>query len=411
MTKIETNPYIRVGTSYFKKINHPLASGDSSTQLVKWNLNTIRQDENKEFIVSIPKYDTFCTIPDHLNFKKIIGSAYNQYEPLEHIPKEGNCEKTLSFYKHIFGDQFELGLDYVKILYENPMQPLPILCLVSSERNTGKTTFLNHLKSIFGANMTINTNEDFRNQFNSGWASKLIIGVDEVLLDKKEDSERIKNLSTSKYFKAEAKGVDKIEIEFFGKFILCSNNEENFIKIDSEEIRYWIRKVNSLRNDNINLLSELKNEIPAFLFFLQNKTCSTKRESRMWFTKEQIETEALRKVIKGNQSYLEREIREIITEQLLNFELEEICFTISDLVELTKGTTRVTKSQVSDIVRKRFLLTPIKTPSTYKGYKFLPDGFTDVRTEVETKKGRYYTFHKSFFVQESSLVDSQVKNQ
>ena len=45
---------------------------------------------------------------------------------------------------------------------------LPNLLLVSSERNTGKTTFLNLLKLIFGENVTFNTNEDFRSQFNDG---------------------------------------------------------------------------------------------------------------------------------------------------------------------------------------------------------------------------------------------------
>ncbi|MES1181463.1 MAG: primase-helicase family protein, partial [Flavobacterium sp.] len=71
-------------------------------------------------------------------------------------------------------------------------------------------------------------------------AGKLIISIDEVLLDLKEDSECIKNLSTSKYSKAEAKGKDKVEVEFYDEFILCSNNEEYFMKIDANEIRYWV---------------------------------------------------------------------------------------------------------------------------------------------------------------------------
>lgn len=50
-----------------------------------------------------------------------------------------------------------------------PRQKLPILLLVSEERNTGKTTFLNFLKSIFEDNATFNTNEDFRSKFNSDW--------------------------------------------------------------------------------------------------------------------------------------------------------------------------------------------------------------------------------------------------
>jgi hypothetical protein len=45
----------------------------------------------------------------------------------------------------------------------------------------------------------------------------------------------------------EAKGKDREEVEFFGKFILCSNNEDNFIQIDEEETRFWIIKVKSIK--------------------------------------------------------------------------------------------------------------------------------------------------------------------
>ena len=106
-----------------------------------------------------------------------------------------------------------------------PIEKLPILLLVSEERNTGKSTFLNFLKALFGGNVTFNTNEDFRSQFNSDWAGKLLILVDEVLLDRREDSERLKNLSTTLSYKVEAKGKDRDEISFFAKFVLCSNNE------------------------------------------------------------------------------------------------------------------------------------------------------------------------------------------
>ena len=61
-------------------------------------------------------------------------------------------------------------MDYLQLLYLQPIQKLPILLLVSEERNTGKSTFLNFLKALFQNNVTFNTNEDFRSQFNSDWA-------------------------------------------------------------------------------------------------------------------------------------------------------------------------------------------------------------------------------------------------
>ncbi len=78
-----------------------------------------------------------------------------------------------------------------------------------------------------------------------------------------------------------AKGQDRQEIEFFGKFILCSNNEDNFIQIDTSEIRYWIRGQPSLNIDNRNLLSDLKTEIPVFIHYLIERPFTTQPASRM----------------------------------------------------------------------------------------------------------------------------------
>src|SRR4051812_48200062 len=274
--------YLRIGTTYYKKVRKPLASGDVVEFLVPWSIECIKQDHGKYFLSSVPRFDGFCLVPSHLEYKREIQNFYNRYHPFLHGPLPGYPKQVLIFLNHVFGEQLDIGLDYLKILLLYPMQILPILCLVSTERNTGKTTFLNFLKAIYGQNMTINSNEDFRSNFNSEWAHKLVIGVDETFLDRKEDSERIKNLSTSRYYKLEAKGQDRQEIEFFGKFILCSNNEDNFIIIDQKEIRYWIRRLQILAVPNNNLLQELQAEIPVFIHYLLSRPFITECRTRMW---------------------------------------------------------------------------------------------------------------------------------
>jgi len=271
-------PYIRVGTTYYKKVKIPLISGDKLEKLIFWSSECIRQDHGKDALARIPKYDGFCHMPSHTNYQPIVGNFLNKYDPIPHQPQPGSCIKTLEFIQHIFEEQTELGLDYLTLMYLNPTQILPVLSLVSKERETGKTTFLNWLKAIYQNNMTYNKNEDFRSQFNSDWASKLIIAVDEELLDKVEDSERIKNLSTARTFKTEAKGKDRIETEFYGKFILCSSNEDSFIQIDPAETRYWVRKVNRIERINVNLLEELKAEIPALLHLLNTRKMTTQNQ-------------------------------------------------------------------------------------------------------------------------------------
>jgi hypothetical protein len=300
--------YIRIGTSLYKVVQRPLISGDCVEEKILWSYETLRQDYGKNNLPEIEKYDGFCIIPDHVHYQQVHGSYLNQYEPVSHIPRQGEFPHIRSFLEHIFGEQIELGLDYLQILYTRPTQMLPILLLVSSERNTGKTTFLRFLKMIFGKNATFNTNEDFRSQFNADWAHRLLVLVDELLLNKMEDTEKIKNLSTAGDYKMEAKGKDRREIEFFAKFVLCSNNEKNPIIIPREEVRFWVRKINPVGKDNIHLRTQMAVEIPHFLYFLLNRKLSTRNESRMWFTPDMLETPALQKIKKYNTNKIEMEM-------------------------------------------------------------------------------------------------------
>jgi hypothetical protein len=305
---LDSGKYIRVGTTLYKIVRRPLISGDYVEDKIVWSYETLRQDYGKNNLLKIEKYDGFCIIPDHVHYEQVHGTYLNQYEPINHVPCIGKFPYIRSFLEHIFGEQIELGLNYLQILYTRPTQMLPILLLVSNERNTGKTTFLRFLKMSFGKNATFNTNEYFRSQFNADWAHRLLVLVDELLLNKMEDTEKIKNLSTAGDYKIEAKGKDRREIEFFAKFVLCSNNEKNPIIIPKEEVRFWVRKINPAEKDNINLREQMFKEIPHFLYFLSNRELSTKNESRMWFNPAELETPALLKIKKYNANKIEMEM-------------------------------------------------------------------------------------------------------
>jgi hypothetical protein len=394
--------FLRIGTDYYKVCNVPLLSGDSAKTLRRWSKGEIITDDGKDFLQTIKKYDGFITIPDHQNYKQEINSFYNEYEKIEHQLVEGGFPKTEEFLRHIFGKQYALGLDYLTILWTKPIQILPILCLVSDSRNTGKTSFLNWLKQMFQGNMTINKNEDFRSRFNSDWASKLIISIDEVLLDRREDSERIKNLSTANTYKTESKGKDKIETNFFGKFILCSNNEENFIQIDEKEIRYWVIKVNSFGKEDVDMLKKLHAEIPQFLYFLNTRKIETERQTRMWFTKQQIYTPALEKVVKGNKTYLSQEIKEILIDDFIAFEVDVLKYTASDLLDkLIKGSIRTTRFKVSNSLKLDYGLEAIN--GSYSRYFISFNTSHNTIVDSETKKGRYFEFAKKDFIEK--IVD------
>ncbi|WP_053992817.1 primase-helicase family protein [Mangrovimonas sp. TPBH4] len=391
--------YIRIGTDYYKRAQVPLHSGDKLNTLLRWKKSEIILDEGKGYLDTIERYDGFCLIPSHTDYQESIDGFYNQYERLGYQLEKGAFSKTLLFLEHIFGEQIEIGLDYLTILWKYPSQVLPILCLVSEERKTGKTTFLNWLKLIFQGNMTINKNEDFRSRFNSDWSNKLIVAVDEVLLDKKEDSERIKNLSTAATYKTESKGVDKVESFFFGKFILCSNNETSFIQVDKDEIRYWVRKVPGLKDDNENpdLVSDLKREIPHFLFFLSKRKIKNKRKTRMWFTKEQIKTEALLNLVHGNKTSLDKELKEILVDDFIKFEVDLLKYSLGDLVEKLKDhNVRVSSFKVAEALKLNFNL--FSKNGSFAKYHLVHQPKGGYLTEETKHKGRYYTFKKEDFI-------------
>ena len=397
-------PYIRVGTTYYKIIERPLISGDKTSVLVRWNRETIISDHGKTYVSSVPKYDGFCCIPEHLDYQQIVQGFYNIYNEIPFSPssENGNLKNaipfSLNFVQHIFGEQFQLGLDYLKILLQYPTQILPILCLVSKERSTGKSTFIKWLREIFGLNMTYIKGDSFGSQFNSDWAAMLVVAIDEVFFDKKEITERLKYLSTTNKDKLEAKGKDREEIDFFAKFILCSNNEENFIQIDENEIRFWILKINPIKTENTEFLNNLISEIPHFLQFLIERPFSTHKKTRMWFSADEIRTKALQKLVFKNNNKLESKIIELLYEFFESNDDDEINFVPQDLLNMMNRMFRPTywtRNDIRNILKETWKLNPQSNGLTYIRYDI---DFAGIFYQNNTV-GRFFTIKKDFVLQ------------
>ncbi|SDE47057.1 primase-helicase family protein [Cellulophaga baltica] len=389
-------PYIRVGTSYYKHVKAPTIAGHFNEVLVHWNIETIRQDCGKDYISQIPKYDGFTCMPNHIAYKREHEKFYNTYSPLSKVPTQGTIESSRKFIQHIFGKHEELGLDYLQLLFVRPIQILPILCLVSKQRSTGKSTFLKWLKTIFENNLTYLTNDSFSSQFNADWANKLLICIDEVLFNKEELTERIKYLSTTNINTLEAKGKDKREVEFFGKFILCSNNEDNFIKIDGNETRFWVLKVPTLVDEDTGFLEALIAEVPAFLFFLQHRKLTTQNKTRMWFTPQQLRTGALKKLVQNNRNRVEKELASLLLSAMEHFDLEEIHLCPLDALHiLNKTRIRTDLTQLRRLLKREWRLENKDNSLSYQKITIWQDGSMQL-TDV---KGRYFTVEKSFLLE------------
>lgn len=381
----------RIGTTYYKLVKRPNAAGELVECRIPWTIEAIRQDYGKDFIAGIPKYDGFCTVPAHIGYRPVVGTFLNKYAAISHIPANGDFLTVRKLVGHIFGEQYELGMDYLQLHYLSPTQKLPILLLVSEERNTGKSTFLNFLKAMFESNATFNTNENFRSQFNDDWNGKLLILVDEVLLNKREDSERLKNLSTTYNYKVEAKGRDREEVCFFAKFVLCSNNEYLPVIIDPGETRYWVRKIERLETDDTDFLAKLKAEIPAFLFFLASRPMYSQCESRMWFDRSRTDTQALQKIIRANRNRVELELAELLLDIMATKMVDHVDFCLNDILDIFDyQRVKTDRPTLRKIVQDQWKLRPAPNSLTYKAVQV--GIFGNEPTYIETTKvGRYYT--------------------
>lgn len=207
----------------------------------------------------------------------------------------------------------------------------------------------------------------------------------------------MKNLSTAFQFKSEAKGKDRVETVFFGKFLLCSNNELNPIMIQPVETRYWVRKLPILGKANTEIRHKLREEIPAFLHFLSNRKLSTEKKSRMWFEHSLLHTDALQRIIDYNRNALEVEIKELLLEIMDTQQVESVSFCLSDLRSLLMfHGIEADISRLRKIIKNHWEILPSPNTLTYITYS-MTSNLSGGSSFSETKKtGRFYTVSKEF---------------
>lgn len=87
--KVE-DEYVRIGTTLFRILNQPMMNGSFRKMRVEWKMSVFRQDHSKDEAAQIPKYDGFCTMPSHTDYRHNVNNFYNLYEPITHTPAEGD---------------------------------------------------------------------------------------------------------------------------------------------------------------------------------------------------------------------------------------------------------------------------------------------------------------------------------
>lgn len=391
----KANPadYILVGGDYYKLSRYVDDTGKTSIRRLLWqkwrlNLDFKNNPADKDQIL---RYDAFCNEPMHIDYQRSLGNYYNCYEDIEIVPKAGSWETTRKFLEHLFGSMVDVIYDYITILYTHPKQMLPILLLVSKEKQTGKTTFLNYLRLIFKENVAMLTNDALRSKFNSDWAQKLLVLIDETLLSRTEDSERLKAMSTAEHGMLESKGKDRYHIKTYYKFVMCSNNPDTPVWIEDDDDRYLVIDVPSLKKKIPGLLSSLENEIPAFIHFLLTREMKyPEPQERMWFPMKELETPALRRIKRACGPKGEIDLAEALLSIMEHYKADRLEYTLKDLNELLKCYDIKLNVTVRDIVRKRWQLDPAPSNMAYWRSNLCPS-----EGEIsggQNCKGRYFTF-------------------
>jgi len=400
--------YKRIGINYYKIINTPVPSGwkgETVTEevLEPWSKTAILEDHPKHVIDQIERYEGFTNVASHTDYQPVINNHWNLYSNINHKVEEGEWPHIQLLLKHLFEEHYEneMILDYITILFRYPMQKLPVICLVSKDQETGKSTFLYLMKLIFKQNMAIISNNDLTSDFNSHWTSKLIVASEETLLEKKDGYEKIKSLSTAKEIMRNEKNKTAKTIPCMIHFIFCSNHEDDFIKINDHDSRLWIRKVKPLTESIADFDYKLEQEIPAFLHYITNREIKYKTAGkRLFFTPKDFQTDAFRNVVKNSEPGVIKELRIKLEDYFVRHRVPELKMTADDLRQVfgIRGENNYLNKVIKDFLRvERFKNGQGNEAVTT--YWFFTDNPNDVdQPFVNNRKGRPFVFNASDFL-------------
>lgn len=416
-----------VGDEYFMEIEMPGVGDTTRKELVSRKKITLSQRFGGDFWRHLDPFDGFCNIPGHLNYKQVLEvngkRFYNQYFPIKHVPKEGDWQHIKGFLQHIFGTdtvkhgltgkeipKWHLGLDYVQILYLNPIWQLPVLILYSQENKTGKSTFGLLMAKIFGDNVVPIGNNDLQSNFNSTYSSKLLAYCEETLLERKKEAEKIKAISTSPRILVNPKGQKQYMIDFFCKFIFTSNNRR-MIFVNRHDTRFWIHQVPTIEKEIPNMLDIMEVEIPAFLHYLQNRDLATEHEGRMHFHDSLLHTDAFDQTVQVNEPGDATELRERIVEIFVKDKnIDRIEIPVSEIRKEFFG-QNIKSGWIKELLKDHLLVDQLKNTKglaklqrgTYP--RFTTNSMNQIVREDIAYIGRPYVFLREHFIKDECEED------
>lgn len=424
--------FARIGPKYVKIIQFPTATGDTIKKIIPWSPAEIRRDYVdkgiKNFFDTIPKYNAFCNIPEHnpKKYKQRVKDCYNLYFPLTHEPVAGKWDNIENYLRHVFAEQYEIALDWLYLTYTKPMQKIPAICLVSKEKNTGKSTFINLVRAMFEQNTATIGNQELTDRFNEDYITKLVVCIEEGLVEKSLIIEKMKAWITNPTATMDIKNLNRQQVDLFARFIMTSNHPDSFIRIDEDENRFWVRYVKMFTGkEDPDLVSKMTDEIPAFLFYLQHThKIKYPKYSRLWFDPKVYHNEYLAALQQESHSQLYKNIQLFIEDEFYKYNspntianqkpINTLYYTITEIGEGVYGSHRDTKTNnqyLRRVLTKEFNL-PEPGGTAKVARPIETEGHTpeDPEYKLSTKcnVGRWYQFNIEQFIKPETLLQLNI---
>ena len=174
-------------------------------------------------------------------------------------------------FEHLFGKHWLFALDHFTLGYQQPWQKKPGICLVSLEKGTGKSKYLEYQAMFYGNNAVVTSMDRLGQNFNGALYGKNCICIEECLDRKGELENKLKDLVTNPAFQMERKGKETETASFFGTLYMTSNYPSKFIKITDNEDRFAVFNVKKPKEIDPFFLDKLKVEITYFSHFVSKR--------------------------------------------------------------------------------------------------------------------------------------------
>ena len=355
------NAIVRIGSEYYKNV---IVNG--LPQLIPYSRQGVVDDGLNP--KKIPALKTFVTEHNYLNYKRIVDNCYNLAHPLPYAPRPGEWPNTKALILRVFGEQYSVGIKYLQALICQPELRLPILCLISREQATGKTTFFNWILSILGQNATLLSPKAYTSDFTAAYANKSFVFFDEAFFEKREALEKLKNETTAKSITYHAKFRAPVQVKNYLHFGIASNDEDHFVSIDRFEQRYWIRKLSKLDDYDPNFLATLEKEIPAFLHYLFSLPKIDPR-TRFAIAPEEYYNDETKGLKFNSMPKVARDLILFLDDYFLRYELTELKATVKDIKNLFfDGDRSVSMTDIRRAIKKHLGFEFSQVPVKYYNY-------------------------------------------